>query len=644
MSFVTRYSSLFVFVVALIVYLALVPQVMDTWKTLGDEPHYLLAAHSLVYDHDLDLANNYAQRDYASYTHTDYLDPHVKITQDGKQILNHDLALAFVIAPAYALGGRAGVEIFLALLGALLAVQIFLLARDVTHDQRAAALTWVALSFTPPLILYVFLVYPEIAAALIVIWAVRFIFFGTQPGSVDSTEKVKTNASAGSLSSFIPTLKLLGLGLGIALLPWLSARFIVASACLLLYALWQWRGALARRWMVWLPLVLSGVAYYGVNAVLFAGTVPGGTTAERGVQGLGALTVSAVARGLIGWWFDQQRGLLLLAPIYLIALIGLPRLIKQMPRVGVACILPLLATNVLMAFGGGFWVNFEVGPRYLVFALPLLAAPLAVAFHFVLARAEGFAWQRAGLAILAGAALVLSAFSSYVLVNDVFTAYKSSMVSVYSDILGTNLAPYLPAMGQRVVVAPDNARSHVLTTNASASDVGIVGDADAMTWFAGRGARGYIAQSLDLTELTVGNYDLNYRAAAANYADPNAEALSFDIFSAEGIPIAHSSLSGADLGGREAFKSLSFNLDNPYYDRWGFPLSLQVATTGEGDVWLGALTFEPDTARTWAVVSAWLLLAIGLVVIFNVDLVFAPQAQKVKLQAPKKSASPASLQ
>lgn len=33
----------------------------------GDEPHYLLIAHSLLHDKDIDLANNYARQDYAKY-------------------------------------------------------------------------------------------------------------------------------------------------------------------------------------------------------------------------------------------------------------------------------------------------------------------------------------------------------------------------------------------------------------------------------------------------------------------------------------------------------------------------------------------------------------------------------------------------
>ena len=33
----------------------------------GDEPHYLVITQSLLQDHDLDIENNHARKDYAAY-------------------------------------------------------------------------------------------------------------------------------------------------------------------------------------------------------------------------------------------------------------------------------------------------------------------------------------------------------------------------------------------------------------------------------------------------------------------------------------------------------------------------------------------------------------------------------------------------
>src|SRR3970282_704451 len=85
----------------------------------GDEPHYLLAAHSLVVDGDLDLRNNYGERHYASFYSEYYLNPHIRVRADGRQVLTHNLGLSFIMAPAYAVGGFPAVLYFLAAVGAL---------------------------------------------------------------------------------------------------------------------------------------------------------------------------------------------------------------------------------------------------------------------------------------------------------------------------------------------------------------------------------------------------------------------------------------------------------------------------------------------------------------------------------------------
>ena len=76
-----------IFLAVLAAYVALVPWLARVWSRSGDEPHYLLAAHSLVHDGDLDLSNNYAQRDYAAFYTGYYLNPHVHVRADGQQVL-----------------------------------------------------------------------------------------------------------------------------------------------------------------------------------------------------------------------------------------------------------------------------------------------------------------------------------------------------------------------------------------------------------------------------------------------------------------------------------------------------------------------------------------------------------------------------
>src|SRR5258706_1029740 len=111
----------------LAVYVALLPWTGQVWPRTGDEPHYLVAADSLVRDGDFDLRNNYDPGVYLDWYASPNLAPQVKQRADGAQFLIHTYGLSLLIAPAYWLAGARGVAYFIALLGALLAGQVYLL-------------------------------------------------------------------------------------------------------------------------------------------------------------------------------------------------------------------------------------------------------------------------------------------------------------------------------------------------------------------------------------------------------------------------------------------------------------------------------------------------------------------------------------
>ena len=107
--------------------MALLPWTGQVWLRTGDEPHYLIAADSLVRDGDFDLSNNYNPNVFLDWYASPNLDRQVKARADGAQFLIHTYGLSILIAPAYWLAGARGVAYFMALLGALLAGQVYLL-------------------------------------------------------------------------------------------------------------------------------------------------------------------------------------------------------------------------------------------------------------------------------------------------------------------------------------------------------------------------------------------------------------------------------------------------------------------------------------------------------------------------------------
>ena len=83
----------------------------------GDEPHYLLAAESIVEDGDVDVRDEYAERAFEEFYPYD-LDRHGRPVE-GRLNEPHGVGFPLLIAPAYALGGAKAVELFLAAIAAL---------------------------------------------------------------------------------------------------------------------------------------------------------------------------------------------------------------------------------------------------------------------------------------------------------------------------------------------------------------------------------------------------------------------------------------------------------------------------------------------------------------------------------------------
>src|SRR6266849_6552733 len=142
---------------------------LAAWPT-GDEPHYLLLTHSLLIDHDFDMANNYQQGDYKSFYPHD-LNHHTVRIGVGEELPRHDVGLSVLLIPGYALAGRLGAMVELDIVAALLALGIYELAIGLGASQRGALGSWALFGFTCPLVVYSSQIYPEIIGAAGAVWA-----------------------------------------------------------------------------------------------------------------------------------------------------------------------------------------------------------------------------------------------------------------------------------------------------------------------------------------------------------------------------------------------------------------------------------------------------------------------------------------
>lgn len=310
----------------------------------GDEPHYLLMAQSLWREHDLDLRDNLQRGDYLEYT-PGPLVPHWGAPRpDGRPFPAHSVGLPAALAPVYALGGRGLCVVLIALAAAALALQARALAERETADPRAALFSWAATA-GPPLAFYSFHVYTEVPSGLALALSLRLLLFGRTLGGA---------LAAALLASA---------------LPWLHLKMIPAAAALGVVALVELRG---RARVAFVAVAgLAAAAFLGYYGAIYGSPTPlalyGGVPAgERGSPGV-------AAAGLL---LDRSFGLLPHAPIFLLALAGVPLLARRARSFWPHGLLVLAIVAPVLAWR--MWWGGQCPPaRFLVPLLPFLGLAAA---------------------------------------------------------------------------------------------------------------------------------------------------------------------------------------------------------------------------------------------------------------------------
>jgi hypothetical protein len=335
----------------------------------GDEPHYLLAAESIVEDGDVDVLDEYAERAYAGFYPYE-LRRHGRTTE-GRLNEPHGIGFPLLIAPAYAIGGATGVELFLAAIAALAVALAYRLALRVAPDPWALGAA-LAVGLSPPFVAYGSAVYPELVAGAALAGAALL--------ALRLRERIVR-------AEVFACFALLGA------LPWLGTKFVPAGVVI---------GALATRTLWRAPrrtlavgaveLSLFSVALYvAFNEALYGGPTP----YAADVSGESATDTSSPggyaerSYRLVALFLDRNYGLLRWAPVFVLVFAGLwwlwrshrERLAQAVPGVrgielaGALCAAALGAQLIVAAFVAPTMFGFWFPPRHLLAWLPL-AVPL----------------------------------------------------------------------------------------------------------------------------------------------------------------------------------------------------------------------------------------------------------------------------
>jgi hypothetical protein len=267
-----------------------------------------MAAESIVSDGDVDLRDEYRDRVWAPWT-AGQLAPVSGLT-GGRLHEPPGVGLPLLIAPAYALAGPRGAELFIAALLALGFVAAAGLGRHLVPDPWASAAA-LAGGLSAPALGWSTAVSPEPVAAAAIAGAALFTL------RVREEPFFRRAAFAALL---------------IGLLPWLTLKVLPATAvCAFVLARWLRRRSRGLTAFAALEIVLvPAVALLTANERLYGGLTPYAAVLGEPTGASGIAEHVARAPRLVEALIDPQAGLLVWAPVGALAFLALELLARSL--------------------------------------------------------------------------------------------------------------------------------------------------------------------------------------------------------------------------------------------------------------------------------------------------------------------------
>lgn len=143
----------------------------------GDEPHYLVISQTILLYHSLDVTKDYAHNDYKAF-YEGPLGPfqHTSLNRWGQILPLHSIGAPVLWLIPFAIAGRLGTLLFMALISVLIVMTSYLLLIALGIRRNYAFATSLALALASPIWIYSHHDFVEPLAALFCVYIVFVIF------------------------------------------------------------------------------------------------------------------------------------------------------------------------------------------------------------------------------------------------------------------------------------------------------------------------------------------------------------------------------------------------------------------------------------------------------------------------------------
>ena len=372
------HMPLFVFLSTFLVFGGLVPWIALASAPQGDEAPFMLLTHSLIFDHDFDVGDNYRNEDYKEMfpppspggmrgypyasmqrDNLEYLphEPHVVTNYRGQLMLEHDMGFPLLLLPGYAVDLREGALFTEALIAALGAAAIFETGVLLSASNLQALLTVVLFCFTTPYWVFSQSALSDLPGAVGILWT------GLQFFRYRERKRKRYLLLAGVL---------------IAILPWLNIRFWpLAGPEFLVLGGWvvsrewgNWRSLVQKIGLLGIPSLVSLGVFAAVDKALFNTYMPNASMLL--LNRVWPQFQTQPIRGFLGMLFDQSYGLIPTGPLFVAAAAGMVVLFRRDRWGFVAFLLPAVGYLPFASRGVNWFGGWCAPGRYMLVAVILM--------------------------------------------------------------------------------------------------------------------------------------------------------------------------------------------------------------------------------------------------------------------------------